>query len=137
MSGTTPAELQSDAWVIRQNGLRFLAALRAFCERFASPRDAGLVRRIEARVEHAVSADAVGLVAIGGVGTGRANKLAAEGITDPADVRRAGVDGLVEAGLSEGVAERVLGQARELPDVSIEWEASPTRFRPARTRWPR
>ena len=125
MSGTTPAELQSDAWVIRQNGLRFLAALRAFCERFASPRDANLVRRIEARVEHAVSADAVGLVAIGGVGTGRATKLAAEGITDPADVRRVGVEGLIEAGLSEGVAERVLEQARALPDISIEWENVP------------
>ncbi len=125
MSGTTPVELQSDAWVIRQNGLRFLAALRAFCERFASPRDANLVRRIEARVEHAVSADAVGLIAIGGVGTGRANKLAAEGVTDPADVRRVGVEGLIEAGLSEGVAERVLEQAKALPDISIEWDGVP------------
>ena len=125
MSGTTPGELQSDAWVIRRNGLRFLAALRAFCERFAAPRDANLVRRIEARVEHGISSEAVGLVAIGGVGAGRAQKLAREGLCDPADVRVAGVEGLVSAGLSEGVAERVLEQARELPAVSIEWSGIP------------
>jgi replicative superfamily II helicase len=125
MSGTTPGELQSDAWVIRQNGLRFLAALRAFCERFAAPRDANLVRRIEARVEHGISSEAVGLVAIGGVGAGRAQKLAREGLTDPADIRAVGVDGLVSAGLSEGVAERVLEQARELPALSIEWAGVP------------
>jgi replicative superfamily II helicase len=125
MAGTTPAELQSDAWVIRRNALRFLAALRAFCERFAAPRDANLVRRIEARVEHGVSSEAVGLVAIGGVGSGRAHKLAREGLTDPADVRAAGVEGLVSAGLSEGVAERILEQARELPALSIEWDGVP------------
>jgi replicative superfamily II helicase len=125
MSGTTPAELQSDAWVIRQNGLRFLAALRAFCERFGSPQDANLVRRIEARVEHGISAEAVGLVAIGGVGSGRASKLAAAGLVDPADVRRVGVEGLVDAGLSAGVAERVVEQAMDLPDVTVEWEGIP------------
>jgi replicative superfamily II helicase len=125
MSGTTPAELQSDAWVIRQNGLRFLAALRAFCERFAAPRDANLVRRIEARVEHGISHEAVGLVAIGGVGAGRAQKLAKEGLVDPAAVRSAGVEGLVDAGLSEGVAERVFEQALGLPAVEIEWSGVP------------
>ena len=125
MAGTTPVELQSDAWVIRRNGLRFLAALRAFCERFAAPRDANLVRRIEARVEHGISSEAVGLVAIAGVGAGRAQKLAREGLTDPADVRAVGVEGLVSAGLSEGVAERILEQARELPAVSIEWSGVP------------
>jgi hypothetical protein len=125
MSGTTPAELQSDAWVIRQNGLRLLAALRAFCERFASPRDANLVRRIEARLEHGVGDEAVGLVAVGGIGSGRASKLAKAGLVDPADIRRADVEGLVDTGLSEGVAERVLKQARALPDISIEWDGVP------------
>jgi replicative superfamily II helicase len=125
MSGTTPAELQSDAWVIRQNGLRFLGALGAFCERFGSPRDANLVSRIEARVEHGVSAEAVGLVAIGGIGAGRAQKLAKEGLLDPADVRAVGTDGLIGAGLSEGVAERVLEQAKALPNVDIAWSGLP------------
>ena len=125
MDGTTPGELQSDAWVIRRNGLRFLGALRAFCERFAAPRDANLVRRIEARVEHAISDEAAGLVAIEGVGSGRASKLAEAGLADPADVRQAGVDGLVDAGLSEGVAERVLEQAAALPDLSVEWTDIP------------
>jgi replicative superfamily II helicase len=125
MSGTTPAELQSDAWVIRRNALRMLAALRAFCERFADPRDANLVRRIEARVEHGIGADSVGLTAIEGVGKGRANKLAREGLATPAGVRAAGVDGLVSAGLSEGLAERVLEQAESLPDLSFEWRDVP------------
>ena len=125
MSGTTPAELQSDAWVIRRNGLRMLAALRAFCERFATPRDANLVRRIEARVEHGISADAVGLTAIDGVGTGRAQKLARSGLETPADVVDAGVERLVEAGLSEGLATRIVEQARSLPDVSFEWNGVP------------
>jgi replicative superfamily II helicase len=125
MDGTTPGELQSDAWVIRQNALRMLAALRAFCERFAAPRDANLVRRIEARVEHGISADAVGLTAIEGVGKGRAQKLASEGLQTPADVRAAGVDGLVSAGLSEGLAERVLQQAKSLPHLSFEWSGVP------------
>ena len=130
MSGTTPAELQSDAWVIRQNALRMLAALRSFCERFANPRDASLVRRIEARVEHGIGADAVGLTAIEGVGKGRANKLAREGLATPADVRAAGVDGLVAAGLSEGLAERVLEQAESLPDLSFEWSDVPDAIPP-------
>jgi replicative superfamily II helicase len=125
MSGTTPAELQSDAWVIRQNALRMLAALRAFCERFAAPRDASLVRRIEARVEHGISADAVGLTAIDGVGSGRASKLASDGLATPGDVRTAGVEGLVSAGLSEGLAERVLEGAEALPDLSFEWNGVP------------
>src|SRR5699024_2163261 len=34
--GSTPSELRSDAWVIRQNALRLLAALRAFLDRFGS-----------------------------------------------------------------------------------------------------
>ncbi len=129
MTGTTPGELQSDAWVIRQNALRLLAALRAFCERFAEPRDANLVSRVAARVEHGISDDAVGLTAIEGVGAGRAQKLAREGLATPADVRAAGVDGLVAAGLSEGVAEHVHAQALSLPSVAFEWCDVPDRIR--------
>ncbi|MFB6206513.1 MAG: DEAD/DEAH box helicase [Haloglomus sp.] len=121
MRGSTPSELQSDAWVIKQNVLRLLAALHAFACEFADARTANLVRRVEARVETGISADAVGLTAVDGVARGRAQKLAAEGLTTPADVVDAGVDGLVEAGLSEGVAERVLRNARELPVVEVEW----------------
>ncbi|MFB6172388.1 MAG: DEAD/DEAH box helicase [Haloarculaceae archaeon] len=121
MSGTTPGELQSDAWVIRQNALRLLAALRAFLDRFADARAANLARQIEARVETGISDDAVGLTAIDGVGAGRARKLAAEGLTTPAAVREAGVEGLVAAGLSEGVAEQVHANAADLPAVAVDW----------------
>ncbi|ELZ29164.1 DEAD/DEAH box helicase [Halosimplex carlsbadense 2-9-1] len=121
MRGTTPGELQSDAWVITQNALRLLAALRAFLDRLAGPAAANLACRIEARIENGISDDAVGLTAIDGVGSGRASKLAAEGITTPAEVREAGVSGLVSAGLSEGVAERVVESAGELPNVVFEW----------------
>jgi replicative superfamily II helicase len=125
MTGTTPAELRSDAWVITQNGLRLLAALRAFLERFAGPRAANLARRVEARIEHGVSSDAVGLTAIDGVGSGRASKLATEDIATPPDVCAAGEDGLVRAGLSAGVAAAVLESARDLPRVEVEWGRFP------------
>ncbi len=125
MDARTPGELQSDAWVIRQNALRMVAALREFLERFAGPRAANVARRVEARVENGISAEAVGLTAIDGVGKGRARKLAGAGLTTPADVVAAGVEELVDAGLSEGLAERVLAQARELPVVDVEWGGFP------------
>lgn len=125
MTGTTPSELSGDAWVIRQNALRLLAALQAFCSRFADPRTTNLISRIEGRVEYGVSDDAIGLTAISGVGPGRASKLAGEGLTSPGDVRKAGVEGLVAAGLTESVGERVLENAGELPTVAIDWGEFP------------
>jgi replicative superfamily II helicase len=125
MRGSTPGELQSDAWVITQNVLRLLAALHAFAREFADARVANLVRRVEARIETGISADAVGLTAVDGVARGRAQKLAAEGLTTPADLVAAGVEGLADAGLSEGVAERVLGNARDLPVVEVDWGEFP------------
>jgi len=125
MTGSTPADLSSDAWVIRQNAVRLLSSLQAFFGRFADPRAANLARRVEARLENGVSSDAVGLTAVDGIGSGRASKLASEGMTTPADVQSAGVDGLVAAGLSEGVAERVVESAGELPVVGIDWGSFP------------
>ena len=125
MTGTTPTELKSDAWVIRQNALRLLAALRDFLDNLAPGRFANLACRVEARVEHGVSDDAVGLTAIDGVGSGRAGKLAAAGLSTPADIIRAGVSGLVSAGLSEGVAEQVAANARDLPVVVVDWGEFP------------
>jgi replicative superfamily II helicase len=121
MTGTTPTELKSDAWVIRQNALRLLAALREFLDNLAPARFANLACRVEARVEHGISADAVGLTAIEGVGSGRASTLAAAGLSTPADVVRAGVSGLVSAGLSEGVAQQVVANAKDLPVVVVDW----------------
>jgi len=123
--GSVPPELESDAWVIRRNAVRLLAALHAFAERFGDARDANLIRRVEARVENSVPEGAVGLVAVDGVGAGRAHKLAEAGIESPADVRAAGVEGLIEAGLSAGVAERVHENAGELPAIEIEWGQFP------------
>jgi len=120
-NGSVPGDLRSDAWVIKRNALRLLAALRAFLERFASPHDANLARRLEARIEHGVADDAVGLTAIDGVAAGRASKLSTEGITTPSDVVDAGVDGLVDAGLGDSIAERVHEGAQKLPTVEVEW----------------
>ncbi len=131
MTGTTPSELKSDAWVIRQNALRLLAALRAFLDALAPGRFANLACRVEARVENGISGDAVGLTAIDGVGQGRARSLAAEGLRTPADVVEAGVDGVAAAGVSAGVAEQVVANARELPAVTVEWGPSPKRSPPA------
>ncbi|WP_338726878.1 DEAD/DEAH box helicase [Haladaptatus sp. DJG-WS-42] len=126
MNGGTPPELRSDAWVIQQNARRLLAAMQSFLERFDTAETANLARRVEARVETGISSAAVGLTAIDGVGSGRAHKLAGEGIETPEDVRAAGVDGLIDAGLSEGVAERVFKAARKLPSVELDWGDFPT-----------
>jgi len=126
MRGAVPDELANDAWVIRQNALRLLSALGAFCERFGSVGDANIVQRVEARLDHGIAADAVGLTAIGGIGAGRAQRLADEGILTPTDVREAGVDGLTAAGLSDGVAERVLEQTADLPAIEIDWGDFPS-----------
>ncbi len=128
MTGSTPGDLRSDAWVIQQNAVRLFAALRAFLKRLDRPVAANLVTRIEARVENGVGEFSVGLTAIDGVGAGRSSKLATEGLETPADVRRVGVDGLVGAGLSEGVAEQVEASAKKLPDVEIEWGSFPTKI---------
>jgi replicative superfamily II helicase len=125
MANAVPGDLRSDAWVIRQNALRLLAALREFLATFAGPRAANLVRRVEARVEHGVPRDAVGLTAVDGVGAGRARTLADAGLERPADLVDAGADELVRAGLSEGVAERVVAAAADLPAIAVDWGSFP------------
>jgi hypothetical protein len=125
MSGSTPTELRSDAWVIRQNALRLLAALREFLDTFAGPRAANLARRVEARVEHGVSRDAVGLTAVDGVGSRRAGRLSSAGLRTPADLVAAGTETLTRADLSEGVAERVVDSAKSLPAIELDWGAFP------------
>lgn len=125
MAGRTPSELRSDAWIIRQNALRLLAALREFTAAFAGPRAANLARRVEARVEHGVSREEVPLTAVEGVGAGRAETLAGGGFTAPADLVDAGVEELTRTGLSESVAERIVEAARDLPRVSVEWGTFP------------
>ncbi|USZ71046.1 DEAD/DEAH box helicase [Natronosalvus halobius] len=117
----TPPDLRSDAWVIRQNALRLLAALRAFLDRFATPHDANLARRLEARIENGVADNAAGLTAIDGVASGRASKLSKEGLSTPGDVVAAGVSGLRDAGLGESIAERIYEGAQTLPAVELEW----------------
>jgi replicative superfamily II helicase len=124
-SGGVPPALRSDAWVIRQNATRLLSALGAFLDRLVGPHAANLARRVEARIENGVAEDAVGLTAIDGVGPGRASKLSKEGLATPGDVVDAGIDGLVDVGLSAGVAKRVSESAQSLPAVEIEWGAFP------------
>jgi replicative superfamily II helicase len=128
MRNATPSDLRSDAWVIRQNALRLLSALREFLDAFAGPRAANLARRVEARVEHGVSRDAVGLTAVDGIGPNRANKLATGGLRSPRDVVEAGEAELRRAGLSEGVAKQVVRNARTFPAVEVSWGDFPDRI---------
>ena len=128
VADSVPSDLRSDAWVIRQNALRLLAAFREFAETFADPQTAGLVARVAARVEHGVAADAVGLTAVDGVGSGRADTLAAADLTTPTALVDAGSRTLTSAGLTAGVAERVVEQARGLPRASVEWGSFPDRI---------
>jgi replicative superfamily II helicase len=121
LRGSTPSALRSDAWAIRQNAKRLLSALGAVCEQLDGPRSANLVRRVAARVETSVDAEAVGLTAIDGVGERRAHTLLAAGLTTPADVLAAGTAGLTAAGVGEQVAARLVENARELPVVDVDW----------------
>ena len=125
MNDSIPSDLRSDAWVIRQNALRLLAALCEFLDRFAGPRAANLARRVEARVEHGVGREAVALTAIDGVGATRAERLADAGVTSPASVVDAGAEALANAGMSDSVAERVVSAAAELPRIEVDWGAFP------------
>jgi replicative superfamily II helicase len=125
MVGRTPSELRSDAWIIRQNALRLLAALREFAAAFAGPRAANLVRRVEARVEHGVSREEVSLTAVEGVSAGRAETLAGGGFSGPTDLVDAGVTELTKTGLSESVAERIVEAARDLPRPEVVWGSFP------------
>ncbi|WP_256405917.1 DEAD/DEAH box helicase [Haloplanus ruber] len=129
-SDSVPADLRSDAWIIRRNALRLLAALREFLDRFAGPRAANLARRLEARVEHGVSRDAVSLTAVDGVGAGRASTLATGGHSRPADLVAAGGDELERAGLAAGVAERIVDAAADLPAVAVAWDDLPDTVAP-------
>ncbi|GAB7091684.1 DEAD/DEAH box helicase [Halorubrum luteum] len=125
MNDSIPSDLRSDAWVIRQNALRLVAALCEFLDRFAGPRAANLARRVEARVEHGVGREAVALTAIDGVGATRAERLADAGVTSPASVVDAGAEALANAGMSDSVAERVVSAAAELPRIEVDWGAFP------------
>jgi replicative superfamily II helicase len=128
MQNSTPADLRSDAWIIRQNALRLLSALREFLAEFSGPRAANLARRVEARVEHGVPRDAVGLTAVDGIGPNRARTLATGGLHNPAEVVAAGTDELERAGLSAGVAERIVENARDFPAIDVSWGDFPERI---------
>ena len=125
LDGTTPAELQSDAWVIRQNALRLLGALRAIVDKLGEVGEANRVRRTVARVETGVSDDAAGLTAIDGVGESRAGTLATAGYRSPAAVADATPAELTAAGLDEGVAPRIRENATTLPAVTVDWGGFP------------
>ncbi len=125
MADSVPSDLRSDAWVIRQNALRLIAALCEFLDRLSGPRAANLARRVEARVEHGVDREAVALTAIDGVGARRAKRLAGAGFTSPGAVVDAGARALENAGMSDSVAERVVAAATECPCIEVEWGAFP------------
>ena len=121
VSGTTPNSLRSDAWIIRQNALRMLAALGAVLGEFAGPAAANECRRLEARIEHGVGPDAAALTAIEGVGERRARSLAKAGFDSPAEIAAATPATIAAAGVGDGVAERIVEAAADLPRIEIEW----------------
>ncbi|WP_248515817.1 DEAD/DEAH box helicase [Salinarchaeum laminariae] len=126
VSGATPASLRSDAWIIRQNALRMLAALGAVLEEFAGPEAANECCRLEARIEHGVGPDAAAMTAIDGVGEGRAQSLAKAGFDSPVDVAGASPTTIAAAGVGDGVAERIVEAAAALPRIEIEWGELPS-----------
>ena len=128
MGAATPSELKSDAWIIRQNALRLLAAFRAIVDQLGTAADANLVRRLEARLETGVDDDAVGLTAIEGVGAQRAETLAAAGYRSPAEVATVDTETLAAAGITDTVAARLQDNVAELPAIEVEWGAFPDRI---------
>ena len=125
MGDAIPAALRADAWIIRQNALRLVAALGAILETFAGPAAANRARRVAARIEHGVDADAVGLTAIDGVGARRARTLAGAGLDDPAAVATADLQTLTDLEIAAGTAERIQTAAAKLPAVSVAFDAMP------------
>ncbi|MFA9518216.1 DEAD/DEAH box helicase [Halopenitus sp. H-Gu1] len=125
MDDSVPSDLRSDAWVIRQNALRLIAALTEFLDRFAGPRAANLACRVEARLEHGVPRDAIGFTAIEGIGANRARRLSDAGFDSPAAIADADSTALEEAGLSEGVVSRIVEAAADLPRIDVEWNSFP------------
>ena len=134
MDDATPADLRSDAWIIRQNALRLISALRHVLAAFAGPRAANLARRVEARIEHGVPRDAVGLTAVDGIGPTRARTLATGGLHSPAAIVDAGAKELRRAGLSDGVADRIVTNARKFPAIEVSWGAFPDEIAPGANR---
>ncbi|WP_096390073.1 DEAD/DEAH box helicase [Halopenitus persicus] len=125
MDDAVPSDLRSDAWVIRQNALRLVAALTEFLDRFAGARAANLARRVEARLDHGVAREAVAFTAIDGVGANRAERLADAGFDSPTTVAEADPSSLEAAGMSEGVASRIVESAGDLPRIDVEWGSFP------------
>ncbi len=125
MADSTPSALAGDAWAIRRNADRLLAALRGICDRFGAPAAANRVCRVAARLDTGVPPDAVGLTAIDGVGPARAQTIASAGLTSPAAVRSTGTGGLVAAGLGEAVAASIVENAHALPAVTVDWDGVP------------
>jgi len=125
VADAVPDALRDDAWVIRRNALRLLAALREFLDEFAGPRAANLARRVEARIEHRVPRAAVPLTAVDGVGAARATRLADAGFESPAALADADPETLEAAGLTPGVAERVVDAAADLPRIAVDWGGFP------------
>lgn len=65
----------------------------------------------ETETGDAAEAKTTPATSLSGVGPGRGETLAEAGIETVADVTEAGVDGLVEVGISEGVAENIVAEA--------------------------
>lgn len=128
MNDTIPDELASDAWAIRRNAQRLLAALAAISDEAGSPRRTNHVRVLEARLTHGITDDAVGLTAIPGIGTSRASRLADAGIRTPEAIRNAGVAGLETRGVPTAAAERILEHVESLPAIDIDWRDFPERL---------
>lgn len=65
----------------------------------------------EPETDGAAEAETTPATSLSGVGPGRGETLEEAGIETVADVVEAGVDGLVEVGISEGVAENIVAEA--------------------------
>ena len=125
MEDATPADLRGDAWAIRENASRLLAALQRVLLEHDDPVGANRARRLEARIEYGIDPAVLGLTAIPGIGAGRAERLGAAGIETIADLARTPVDDLVSAGIGRSRAAEFREEATEYPVPAISWPGAP------------
>jgi replicative superfamily II helicase len=111
--GEIAEALRSDAWLIRQNALRLLSALKAFLERFNTPETVLRARILELRLEYGAPEELCSLLQLDGLGIKQATQLHAHGVQSPFDITPAMLSRLVSG-------TRIARSIEQLPNVTLD-----------------
>jgi replicative superfamily II helicase len=111
--GEIAEALRSDAWLIRQNALRLLSALKAFLERFNAPETVLRARILELRLEYGAPEELCALLQLDGLGIKQATLLHAQGVKSPFDITAAMLSRLVSG-------TRIARSIEQLPNITLD-----------------